>query len=266
MTVELYPFELVFKDDFAAFNFVFDGKPVDGAECIISAVKAGDMGFNSEIENPNRTQFFKHKNITDKKIFACKQIHSRSVVVVDKNCAYFAGEADGLITNDKSSALSVTVADCLPVFLFDTAQGVFSVLHSGWKGTGIAHNAISLMNEKFGTQAEDVAAILGPCIRACCYKVDSGRALVFENEFGNSDFSYPLGEVIKKTQREDGDFDWYIDMQAANAHILAKDGIRNIRYCKNCTFTDTRLGSFRREGAGSFTKMAALAYLGSDAL
>jgi copper oxidase (laccase) domain-containing protein len=50
---------------------------------------------------------------------------------------------------------------------------------------------------------------------------------------------------------------FFINLPAANARLLAKAGVRNIAVCQDCTFSDERLGSFRREGQ-KYTRMAAL--------
>jgi copper oxidase (laccase) domain-containing protein len=100
------------------------------------------------------------------------------------------------------------------------------------------------MKERYGTRPDDIAAVLGPCIGNCCYKVDEARANEFEKEFGT--------EGVRKTAGE-----FFLDLRAANVKLLENAGVKNIAVCENCTFCDERLGSFRREGAG-FTHMAAV--------
>jgi copper oxidase (laccase) domain-containing protein len=104
--------------------------------------------------------------------------------------------------------------------------------------------------EKAGTRPGAVAAVLGPCIRVCCYRVDERRANDFENEFGEG----PLGSAVLR--KDDGP---YINLQAANARLLADAGVRHIAVCEDCTYTDERLGSYRREGPLAYTRMAAMA-------
>jgi copper oxidase (laccase) domain-containing protein len=94
--------------------------------------------------------------------------------------------------------------------------------------------------------------------------VDRERAQAFEAEFGGAGGVYPLGPVAGQNQEfRDGPADtpgepqFFIDLQAANARLLANAGVRNIAVCRDCTFTDERLGSFRREGA-AYTRMAAV--------
>jgi copper oxidase (laccase) domain-containing protein len=114
------------------------------------------------------------------------------------------------------------------------------------------------MREHRHTRPEAVAAVLGPCIQHCCYRVDEERARSFEAEFGGSSGEFPLGRVISERPDLPGGSGFSLNLQAANARLLANAGVRNIAACRDCTFTDPRLGSFRREGAASYTRMAAL--------
>jgi YfiH family protein len=259
----IYPFSLDFssgKGHFASFPFIMDSVPIDEISCLVSSRNSGDMVCSEQSGNvnPNRLRLFKALDMEAGRVAFLKQVHSRKTVEVDSGNLCLGTEADGLITRDRNLCLSVTVADCLPVYLYDSENGSFAVLHSGWKGTGIVLNALELMKEK-GTRTEAVAAVLGPCIRSCCYRVDKERAAAFEKEFGETsclvahDAPWPLGPVT--VCREDG---YYLDMQAANARLLVGAGVRNIAVCTDCTFTDERLGSFRREGS-SFTHMIAMA-------
>ena len=49
-----------------------------------------------------------------------------------------------MITKNPSLMPVVTVADCMPLYLYDSVSGVFGVVHSGWKGTGIIGEALNL--------------------------------------------------------------------------------------------------------------------------
>ncbi|GMO49162.1 MAG: peptidoglycan editing factor PgeF [Termitinemataceae bacterium] len=218
------------------------------------------MNYEFPDTNQSRLNIFKELRCAEKNIFSVKQTHSQDIVCIKSTDEPHYMEADGLVTGCEKHLLNISVADCLPIYLYDTVSGAFGVLHSGWKGTGIVRNALKLMQESFGTKAENTAAILGPCIQSCCYEVDEQRANQFILDFGRGDPSaveYPLGSVVKTVQ--DGEKECnFIDMQAANAHLLSTAGVRNISYCTNCTFSDPRLGSFRREGNERFTKMMAL--------
>jgi YfiH family protein len=260
----IYPFNLEFVTDkqgnpyFASFPFLLDGTVVDGISGGISSRFAGDMS----LQNPERTALFAALNLDPSRVFGLTQIHSREVLTVDRNNPP-AVPADGMVSCDREISLSVTVADCLPVFLLDTESAMFGLVHSGWKGTGIVLQALGRMLEIGGTRAEAVAAVLGPCIGSCCYLVDEQRAAAFEKEFGTVASAVTFEQegpppVTRREQGPDG-YNWYLDLKAANVRLLAGAGVRNIAVCGDCTFTDTRLGSFRREGP-DFTHMAAMIF------
>jgi len=257
----LVPFTLSFEGNCARFPFFFGGKPVTSIgnnpapSCLISSREAGDMVFR--LSNKNRDAFFRMHGIPTEKVYSLIQVHSRNVFTLPD---IFACEGDGMVSFSSGIFPAVTVADCLPVFLLDTKNGFLAVLHSGWKGTGIVIKALEIMQEA-GSRPQAIAAVLGPCIQSCCYKVDKERAENFEKEFGHGSLQikflgideYPLGNVIRTD-----DSGWYIGLQAANARLLAAAGVQHIAYCTDCTFTDTRLGSFRREGADVYTRMIAM--------
>jgi len=221
------------------FPFIFNGNPIEEISCGISLKAAGDMKTNSE----SRPVLLSKIGLNPANVYGLKQIHSRKVLAVDSANPPLE-EADGMVTRDRNITLSVTTADCLAVFLFDAKSGAFGVVHSGWKGTGIAANALDLMRERYGTNPNDAAAVLGPCIDSCCYKVDEERAAVFKKDFGQ--------ESVRET-----DGGYFLDLKAANIKLLKDFGVKNIAVCRECTFCDERFGSFRREGE-RFTHMAAM--------
>ncbi len=253
MRVHFFQLDFSPARGYARFPFIVEGLPLSGISCAVSGRALGDMRYLPDEENPNRTRFFREIGLEAGRVRSRVQTHTRDVAVAGEDGAR---PGDGLATDDQSLALAVTVADCLPVFLFDTERNAFALVHSGWKGTGIAAAALALMSERWGTRAEAVAAILGPCIRSCCYGVDEGRASVFLDEFGEEgepgSAGFPLGPVVR---REGGRA--FLDLQAANARLLAAAGVRDLAVCEDCTFTDERLGSFRREG-DRYTRMAAV--------
>ncbi|MDR0598042.1 MAG: polyphenol oxidase family protein [Treponema sp.] len=255
MPMNLYPFSLSFEPSPACSRFplMMEGKALPNIGCAISSRAAGDMKQSGA--GTNRDRFLRSLGLEPDQARSCVQTHSRVVVEADDN----RSEADGMTGRGRGIALAVTVADCLPVFLYDTETRAYALLHSGWKGTGIVLNALSMMAERWGTRPASVAALLGPCIRPCCYHVDEGRAAAFEAEFGGPGGDCPLGPAV----RRDGEGP-ALDLQAANARLLAGAGVRNLAYCLDCTFTDQRLGSFRREGAAYTRMLAVLGYFATD--
>ncbi|MCL1991624.1 MAG: polyphenol oxidase family protein [Spirochaetes bacterium] len=249
--MQIYPFDLEFNDYatgepyFARFPFFAGGSPLEGVACGISSVFAGSMGIDfTGGQNLQRLGLFEKAGLDPGSVCGLRQIHSQTVLEVSRESPP-QESADGMVCNDRRLALSVTAADCLPVYLYDTESGAFGLVHSGWKGTGIVLQAIKMMGERFGSKPGSIAAVLGPCIDSCCYKVDAGRAAGFEKNFG-------AGAV----RRADGDF--YLALKTANIQLLEGAGVKHAALCSNCSFCDPRLGSFRREGAENYTLMAAL--------
>ncbi len=167
--------------------------------------------------------------------------------------------ADGIITENKNFMPVVTVADCMPVFLFDKATETFGIVHSGWKGTGIVAEAVVLMCKNHGTRPENISVILGPHIRECCYIVNAERADYFKTEFapdcvqeleeGGKCFAGGRGLPVKWNT---GSGKLYrLSLEKANLVVLKKCGIpfENINIIKECTCCNQIFGSNRRETA-----------------
>ena len=130
-----------------------------GWEAGISLLSAGDMALSKRALLPWRARFLSERGIPAERAMGLHQVHSRNVVVIEnqtpEECAHI--EADGMVTDRSGLALTVTVADCLPIFLTDTKRGAFGIVHSGWKGTGVALDALRIMNERFGSSGGSVA-------------------------------------------------------------------------------------------------------------
>ncbi|MDR1411722.1 MAG: polyphenol oxidase family protein [Spirochaetaceae bacterium] len=263
MNISFFSLDFPDKDPlFARFPFVYEGAELSRPGCAVSSCFAGDMVRAAGQDSPAREKFLASLGLGGAPVFSVRQVHSRGLVVVDRRSAATDREADGLASSDAAVSLSVTVADCLPVFLYDTGgrdsgDGPFALVHSGWRGTGIVLDALRLMQARWHSRPETVAAVLGPCIQGCCYRVDRERARAFEAEFGGPSGEFPLGPVTGERGDLPGGPGFYLSMQAANARLLAGAGVRNIAVCRDCTFTDERLGSFRRQGP-AYTRMLAV--------
>ncbi|MCA1949914.1 MAG: polyphenol oxidase family protein [Treponema sp.] len=262
--MHIYPFHLEYHDTYRVFWFPFidNGNAVSGPSCFLSPIEAGDMKFDPYTQNPHREQFFstlaKRKGIEHLPVYAVKQVHSRNVVIVDGSSHLAGLEADGLVTDKAGLWLSVTVADCLPIYLRDRSGTYRAMLHSGWKGTGIVQRALAIFIKQWQVAPKDILAVLGPCICSECYKVDEERARQFEAEFGGSEGPFPLGPVVKHSVGPEGSNNYSLDLKAANSRLLAQAGVQEIAVCSDCTVCNTRLGSFRRQGPDSYTRMVAL--------
>lgn len=231
----------------------------DAPLAAMSLAAAGDMGFGNDGNRFRRNLWLREAGFDPDSAAVADLVHSRIVIEADHpgkavRKSGRAREADGLVSGGRRAAvpgttmvscLVITVADCMPIFLYDAGTGAFGLLHSGWKGTGILSEAVSMMERLYGTRNRDVAAIFGPRIGACCYHVDEARAAEFAGEFGPAAVvSTPEGQSL--------------DLVAANLGIADRLGLGSVEVVEGCTFCDERFGSFRRQGAGCFTRMAAV--------
>jgi YfiH family protein len=215
----------------------------------LSLARAGDMALARRLETPDRARLLDSAGIPAERAVGLHQVHSKRVIVVDHQepQSLAAKDADGLVTSRCDVFLTVTVADCLPIFLVDRRTGAFGLVHSGWKGTGIVVEALQAMAEAFGTKAQDVAAVMGPGIGPCCYAVPRERYEQFRTELGED----------AEVRGASGDY--RLDLKAANLRLMQSAGVERIAVATECTCCSPSLGSFRREGQG-FRRM--LAFIG----
>lgn len=83
-------------------------------------------------------------------------------------------EVDGLVTCKPGVVLAIYAADCGVIWLADRQTGAIGLLHSGKKGTAgnILQTALDLMAAEWGSQPQDITAVLSPCIRPPDYDLD----------------------------------------------------------------------------------------------
>ncbi len=122
-------------------------------------------------------------------LFTAEQIHGNNIAIVDGAAAsailsgvdgrQFPG-CDGIITNQRSVALGIYVADCCAVYIVDPKTPAIGLVHSGRKGTelGVVADAIRQMIERFGSDPANMIVQLSPCIRPPKYEVDFAAEIV----------------------------------------------------------------------------------------
>jgi len=107
---------------------------------------------------------------------------------------------DGHATGASGLLLTITVADCIPVYLAVPDKRAVALLHAGWRGTvgRILGRGVELVKREAFVRAGDIVMHCGPGICGACYEVGSevlaqlsGRA---ETEPGRVDLRQVLVE------------------------------------------------------------------------
>ncbi len=97
-----------------------------------------------------------------------RQVHGADVFVAKRapvSASHDAWpEADIAVSNDPSLAVSVRVADCVPILLADARTGAVAAVHAGWKGTaaGAVMAAVNALASRFGANPSHMVAAVGP--------------------------------------------------------------------------------------------------------
>jgi polyphenol oxidase len=200
------------------------------------------VGDDPAVVEMNRKVFFSSRGITVSELAIPLQIHSYNVRRVDAPGEY--EECDALVTNADGVALVVTIADCVPILLFDPIQKAIGVVHAGWRGTAnsIIKRAVEHMLAEFKTESENILAFIGPSAGVCCYEVGADVAVKFDNKI------VPYNE--KKI---------FIDLKKENASQLLQLGVvaGNIEISTHCTICEKHVfHSHRREGKRAGRMMA----------
>lgn len=107
-------------------------------------------------------------------VVRCRQVHGDRVLAVDEPGPgpSVLGEADGLVTDRPGILLTVTVADCVPVFALDPSRGVLGLAHAGWRGlaSGVIESFIDRL-VGLGATPGAIRLYCGPGICGRCYEV-----------------------------------------------------------------------------------------------
>lgn len=80
---------------------------------------------------------------------------------------------DGHLTRAPGVLLTVSVADCVPVYIVDTATRAAALVHAGWRGVaaGIVERALDRLRRWRGDAPEEIWLHCGPSICGACYEV-----------------------------------------------------------------------------------------------
>jgi polyphenol oxidase len=171
------------------------------------------------------------------------QIHGAEVMTVGPTLGWLQVEGvDGWVTAAPGVLLTVTIADCIPVYLAVPRKGV-ALLHAGWRGTaaGILGRGVERLLELTGSHPADIVLHCGVGICGSCYEVGS--------------------EVITGCgMTPDGPGPWHLDLREMLADQAAHLGIQRVTRSPHCSGHDRSTFYSHRASRGGDGRMAA--YLG----
>jgi hypothetical protein len=151
---------------------------------------------------------------------------------------------DGHATDKSGLMLTVTVADCIPVYLAAPRHGGIALLHAGWRGTagGILARGVELL-----------------CAKVRCEPFD----LVMHCGVGISGKAYEVGPEVMDALglAREGGGPWHADLREVLARQGREQGITDITVSEWCSATDADTFFSHRRSGGTDGRMVA--YLGA---
>ncbi len=170
-----------------------------------------------------------------------RQVHGREIGRQDAGFRgiLLKGGLDGHVTGQTGVLLTVTVADCVPVYLADPRSRVVAILHAGWRGvaSGIVEAGIDWLWEITGSPADALIMHCGVSICGTCYQV------------GPDVFEAVTGEEARGPS--------LLDLRRNLVRRAADRGLSDITVSGFCTAHDRELFYSHRASGGGPGRMVA---------
>lgn len=143
----------------------------------VSLRRDGSMGFvtarvGERIVEKNRRRFFHPLGVVSSRVVRAHLMHGNRVVVV-RGKLHGRPRADGLVTNQPGTFLAVTIADCFPVFLYDSEFSAVGIAHAGWRGvtSGVVVKTVRALSGAYAIRPQELHATIGPGIQQCHFEI-----------------------------------------------------------------------------------------------
>lgn len=179
----------------------FDTLPADRVDALVSTRMGGAsngpyaslnlglrVGDDAATVIVNREQLFAAYGLALNRSVWCLQVHADDVTVITEaeltnandgrdRGAYsedtIIAKTDALVTDVVGVPLCVTLADCVPVVIYDAAHHAVGLAHAGWGGTvaRIASRTVAVMAERYGSDPFSLLVGIGPSISPERYEV-----------------------------------------------------------------------------------------------
>ncbi len=144
---------------------------------VFSTKDAGDFGVGLNITDEivkKRADWLRQFNINIADVITIQAVGGTDVFVLNQSNQKLPEEFDCVITNLKDIYFILTVADCLPIIVFNPKKEVLGLIHAGWRGLdgGIIGKTINKMDEAYGIPPQNLIAGIGPSIHKNSYIKD----------------------------------------------------------------------------------------------
>ena len=198
-----------------------------------------------EIVEENRTLFFNALGLNAENVAYQKQVHGDAISYVTKGG--YAGKSDAMITDKTGIGLAISIADCVPIFIYDLKNKIAAGVHSGWRSSSknILYKTLVKLNKQFNSLPENLVVYLGPSIKQNNYEVGKEVADLFNKKYVN----HQNGKL-------------FLDVAEFNYDVLIDFGVKkvNVQQSGLCTFAmDNILHSYRRDGEKSGRSIGVIA-------
>ena len=170
------------------------------------------------------------------------QVHGVEIMRIDAGTGWIQIEGiDGWITTTPGILLTVTIADCVPVYLVAPGRGI-ALLHAGWRGTAgeILGRGLERLRSAVGSR-HDIVMHCGVGICGACYEVGS--------EVMTGCGVPPLGAGP-----------WHLDLRSRLVEQAAALGLKQVTTSSWCSAHDRTTFFSHRASGGTDGRMVA--YMG----
>lgn len=193
--------------------------------------------------SPGRVAVCEACGITPDHLVCAEQVHGVAVAVAreeDRARGARPGlppfpKTDALVTDVPGLPLTISVADCVPVYLVDPMRRAIGLAHAGRAGTlgAIAARTVATLQGAFGCDPTDLTALIGPSAGPDRYEVSQEMA----DEWAAAGLPR-RGRLL--------------DLWGANGQQLEAAGLpsNRIRLSGCCTLAADRFHSHRRHADG----------------
>jgi len=198
---------------------------------------------SSDAGAAGREAFCARLGVGAEDLILARQVHGVAVaraVDTDRGRGVIPGfkafpETDAIVTDVPRLPLGVTVADCVPVWLFDPVTQSGGLVHAGRAGTfrNAVGAALTALTNAYGADPGNVHALIGPSAGPNAYEVSEEIA----EDFAKA--GYPVHGRL-------------LDLWETNALQLESAGVARsqIGVSGICTMTDGRFHSHRAHANG----------------